>query len=44
MAIIDRGEILLEAEPLRAIDELYGPDLAPRDFDGSSPDLKREQR
>jgi ABC-2 type transport system ATP-binding protein len=24
MAIIDRGEILLEAEPLRAIDELRG--------------------
>src|SRR3954451_20652273 len=24
MAIIDRGEILLEAEPLRAIDELQG--------------------
>src|SRR5688500_11501876 len=24
MAVIDRGEILLEAEPLRAIDELHG--------------------
>jgi hypothetical protein len=24
MAIIDKGEILLEAEPLRAIDELHG--------------------
>lgn len=24
MAIIDRGEILLEAEPLRAVDELHG--------------------
>ena len=29
MAIIDRGEILLEAEPPRAIDELRRPDLAP---------------
>ena len=28
MAIINQGEILLEAEPLRAIAELAGPDLA----------------
>ncbi len=33
MAIIDKGEILLEAEPLRAVEELQRPDLAPRDFD-----------
>ncbi len=29
MAIIDRGEILLEAEPARAMAELRGPHLAP---------------
>ena len=34
MAIIDRGEILLEAEPLRAVDGAAGPDLAARDREG----------
>ena len=36
MAIIDEGEILLEAEPLRAIDGAPRPDLEPRDFERSS--------
>ena len=34
MAIIDQGEILLEAEPLRGDRRAAGPDLAPRDFEG----------
>ena len=37
MAIIDQGEILLEAEPLRRGRRASRPDLAPRDFEGSSP-------
>jgi ABC-2 type transport system ATP-binding protein len=42
MAIIDRGEILLEAEPLRAVDELKGR-IWRRVIDrGALPDVERE--
>ena len=42
MAIIDRGEILLEAEPLRAVDELKGR-IWRRVIDrGALPGMERE--
>jgi hypothetical protein len=42
MAIIDKGEILLEAEPLRAIDELHGRIWSCEISREALPDLERE--
>jgi ABC-type multidrug transport system ATPase subunit len=42
MAIIDKGEILLEAEPLRAIDELHGRIWSREISREALPDLERE--
>ncbi len=42
MAIIDKGEILLEAEPLRAIDELDGRIWSCEIWREALPDLERE--
>ena len=44
MAIIDRGEILLEAEPLRAMDELRGRIWRRTVSRGDLPALERNQR
>jgi hypothetical protein len=42
MAIIDKGEILLEAEPLRAIDELQGRIWSCEISREALPELERE--
>jgi len=42
MAIIDKGEILLEAEPLRAIDQLHGRIWSCAISKEALPDLERE--
>lgn len=42
MAIIDKGEILLEAEPLRAIDELQGRIWSCEIAKDAQPELERE--
>jgi hypothetical protein len=42
MAIIDKGEILLEAEPLRAIDELQGRIWSGEISKQAQQDLERE--
>jgi ABC-2 type transport system ATP-binding protein len=44
MAIIDRGEILLEAEPLRAVDELKGRIWRREIENRALPELEREHR
>ena len=43
MAIIDRGEILLEAEPLRAVDELKGRIWCRVIERGALPEVERER-